>query len=79
MKLSFIDKDFKKHSSFEIAPDDEKRWNNKEFKRKDVSRIIAEAVNVLKKAGIREEDIRIIDWENRKLYHLKDFSVDKII
>jgi len=79
MKLSFIDKDFKKHSSFEITPEDEKRWDNKEFKKKDISRIITEAVRTLKQAGILEEDIRVIDWEGRKLFHLKDFSVDKII
>jgi hypothetical protein len=79
MKLTFIDKDFQKHSSFEIAPEDEKRWENPEFKKKDVSKIIIEAVNALKKTGIMEEDIRIIDWEKMRLYHLKDFSVDKII
>jgi len=73
MKLTFIDKDFKKHSSFELKEEEKKAIN------KDISsRIIQEAVRVLEKAGIKKEDIRVIDWEGKRLFHLKDFDIEKI-
>ena len=73
MKLTFIDKDFKKHSSFELKEEEKKTIN------KDISsRIIQEAVRVLEKAGIKKEDIRVIDWEGKRLFHLKDFDIEKI-
>ena len=73
MKLTFIDKDFKKHSSFELKEAEEKVIN------KNISlRIVQEAIRVLEKAGISKEDIRVIDWNGQRLFHLKDFDIEKL-
>jgi len=78
MKLTFIDKDFKKHSSFEITPEEKNRWNDKGLMKQDILRVINKAISVLKESGIPPEDIRVIDWEGKKLFHLKDFDIEKI-
>jgi len=78
MKLTFIDKDFKKHSSFEIAPENQGRWNDKKLMKQDILRVINKAISVLKENGILEEDIRVIDWNGQRLFHLKDFDIEKL-
>ena len=69
--LTFTDKNFNKVCSFR-TPD----WGEKE--RLKIERFIQDAINKLNEAGISNEDIRIIDWENKRLFHLKDFSLDKL-
>jgi len=74
MILTFIDKDFKKQTSFEI-----KEEENQVIDKQILSRIIYTAINELKKAGIKDEDIRVIDWVGRRLFHLKDFTIEKVL
>lgn len=61
MYITFIDKDFQKHVSLEL---DEKSPVKAEF--------INQALDTLKQA-VPEEDIRVIEWDKKALWHLKDY------
>jgi len=78
MKFTFIDKDFQKHSSFEISL---KEIENLPLQRKKeiVIQIFNKAISALEEENISRENIRVIDWENQKLYHLKDFNFSEVL
>ena len=71
MTLTFIDKEFKKHVSIEIGGEKEKI-------KKDFPIILNEAISRLEESGITKKDIRVIDWDKKKLWHLEDFSSEKL-
>jgi hypothetical protein len=75
MKITLVDKDFRKVSSFELKQEEIERLEDKSI----VSSVFSRAVNALLQAGIKKEDIRVIEWDSRRLWNIEDFKLEEVL